>query len=368
MKFSIARTDMLAALSRINRVVDHDDKILISNNVLIRLSTDASKVAFTAVNSVMEIEVTASAEGYVSGATTVPAKFIYEIARRLPDGSKITMDTNDRSMKVRAGRSSYSLQTLPEADFPSFSIGTFDNKINLGMSDVKHLFGRVTFAAADDIRMYLTGVYLTKEGGFLRAAATDGHRLTQYDLETYGDRNTAFNVIVPRRTANEICLLANETDSTAVVETSPTRIKFTSGNTSLLSRLIDGKFPDYERIIPLGNDKIFDVNRLALSGAVRRVTAVASEGWFPIKMEAAEDLLKISGTDPITGNLAKEEIDIEYGDALVQVGFNSRYLDEVLNLIGGETVTLKLNDAVSAVLLSDKDDDRALYVLMPTRL
>ncbi len=198
MKFSIARTDMLAALSRINRVVDHDDKILISNNVLIRLSTDASKVAFTAVNSVMEIEVTASAEGYVSGATTVPAKFIYEIARRLPDGSKITMDTNDRSMKVRAGRSSYSLQTLPEADFPSFSIGTFDNKINLGMSDVKHLFGRVTFAAADDIRMYLTGVYLTKEGGFLRAAATDGHRLTQYDLETYGDRNTAFNVIVKR--------------------------------------------------------------------------------------------------------------------------------------------------------------------------
>ncbi len=152
------------------------------------------------------------------------------------------------------------------------------------------------------------------------------------------------------------------------METSPTRIKFTSGNTSLLSRLIDGKFPDYERIIPLGNDKIFDVNRLALSGAVRRVTAVASEGWFPIKMEAAEDLLKISGTDPITGNLAKEEIDIEYGDALVQVGFNSRYLDEVLNLIGGETVTLKLNDAVSAVLLSDKDDDRALYVLMPTRL
>ncbi len=364
MRFQILRADMLAVLSRVHRAIT-SNSIPILGNVLLHTTNDG--ISFHATNLDMEISATAAAEVTEPGSTTISARILYEIARRLPEGARILVETQEKTMTVRAGRSRFSLQTLPAKDFPSLVLGDMLGKFSINGADLGSLLKLASHAATDDSRTFLLGVYLHMAGGMLRAAATDGHRLVQRDVCILGLANVP-GVIVPRRTATEVCFLLGEVQDKAIVAISNTAIRFIIGNVTVTSKLIDGKFPDYGRVVPLGNDKEIEVGHVALEAAVGRVACPAAENWMTVKMEVGDGMMRLSSTDRDSGSVASEELSVEYSDEPVCVGFNSRYLVETLGLLTGETVVIKLADEVTQVLLSDKDNDNTLCVLMPMRL
>jgi DNA polymerase-3 subunit beta len=298
---------------------------------------------------------------------------IYDIVRKLPEGAQVELQASgDRSaLLVRAGRSRFTLQALPETDFPDLAAGELPHKFKLASKDLKRLVDKTQFAiSTEETRYYLNGIYLhtvEDKGTKLRAVATDGHRLAQAEMPAPKGATGMPGVIVPRKTVAEVQRLIEDAGDEVEVELSPAKIRFSFGKVVLTSKLIDGTFPDYGRVIPASNDKTLVVNKAEFAAAVDRVSTVSSERGRAVKLSLADGKLTLSVTNPDSGS-ATEELEVEYASEALDIGFNSRYLLDITAQIEGEKAELKLADPGSPTLLRDQDSAGALYVLMPMRV
>jgi DNA polymerase-3 subunit beta len=362
----------MRSLGHVHRVVERRNTIPILANVLVK--AERSKLSFKATDLDLEETETIPAEIGQGGATTVPAHMFYEIVRKLPEGAQIVLEASgDRAvLAIRAGRSRFTLQTLPESDFPDLAAGDMTHKFKLAAADLKRLIDKTQFAiSTEETRYYLNGIYLhaagTNKSPTLRAVATDGHRLAQVELPLPDGAAGMPGIIVPRKTVGEVQRLIETNEAEIAVELSPGKIRFTLDDVMLTSKLIDGTFPDYSRVIPTGNDKELVVDKKEFEQAVDRVSTVSSERGRAVKLSLTNGRLMLSVTNPDSGS-ATEEVEVEYGADPLDIGFNSRYLLDIAAQIEGEAAVLKLADPGSPTLIQDRDSKNALYVLMPMRV
>jgi DNA polymerase III subunit beta len=371
MKVTVERSALLKCLGHVHRVVERRNTIPILANVLIR--AENAKLAVKATDLDLEVIETIAADIAGPGATTVPAHMIYDIVRKLPEGAQVVLDASGErgSLTIRAGRAQFSLQTLPESDFPDLAAGEMTHRFTVSAKDLKRLIDKTQFAiSTEETRYYLNGIYLHGLDGkdaTLRAVATDGHRLAQVDLPAPSGAAGMPGVIVPRKTVGEVQRLIEDAEAEITIELSQTKIRFKLGDVVLTSKLIDGTFPDYARVIPLGNDKELTVDKPDFEAAVDRVSTVSSERGRAVKLSLSAGKLILSVTNPDSGS-ATEEIEVEYDAERLDIGFNSRYLLDIAAQIEGEVAVLRLADPGSPTLIQDRDAKDALYVLMPMRV
>jgi DNA polymerase-3 subunit beta len=372
MKVTVERTELLKSLGHVHRVVERRNTIPILANVLIK--ADKGRLSLKATDLDLEVIDSVAAEVSPGGATTVPAHMFYEIVRKLPEGAQIVLEgSGDRAvLSLRAGRSRFTLQTLPESDFPDLAAGEMTHLFKLAAADLKRLIDKTQFAiSTEETRYYLNGIYLhtaeTAKAATLRAVATDGHRLAQVELPLPPGAAGMPGIIVPRKTVGEVQRLIETREGEVGIELSGGKIRFSIGDVVLTSKLIDGTFPDYARVIPANNDKSLIVDKKDFEAAVDRVSTVSSERGRAVKLSISSGRLVLSVTNPDSGS-ATEELEVEYESDPLDIGFNSRYLLDIAAQIEGEVAVLKLADPGSPTLIQDKDAKGALYVLMPMRV
>jgi DNA polymerase-3 subunit beta len=372
MKVTVERAELLKSLGHVHRVVERRNTIPILANVLIR--AEKSKLSLKATDLDLEVIDAVAAEVGPGGSTTVPAHMFYEIVRKLPEGSQIILEASgDRAvLAIRAGRSRFTLQTLPENDFPDLAAGEMTHHFSLPAADLKRLINKTQFAiSTEETRYYLNGIYLhtagTAKSAMLRAVATDGHRLAQVELPLPDGAAGMPGIIIPRKTVGEVQRLIEDAEAEVVIDLSQGKIRFAIGDVVLTSKLIDGTFPDYARVIPVGNDKQLVVDKKDFEASVDRVSTVSSERGRAVKLSITGGKLTLSVTNPDSGS-ATEEIEVEYDSDPIDIGFNSRYLLDIAAQIEGEVAVLKLADPGSPTLIQDRDSAGALYVLMPMRV
>jgi DNA polymerase-3 subunit beta len=371
MRATVERSHLLKSLGHVHRVVERRNTIPILSNVLLR--AESGKLTLKATDLDLEVMEAVPAEIGRAGATTVPAHILYDIVRKLPDGAEVSLDTGDGSqLALKSGRSNFALQVLPEADFPDLTTGDFPTRFSLPAAALKKLIDRTQFAiSTEETRYYLNGIYLhavTVAGKpMLRAVATDGHRLAQAQMEAPAGSEKMAGVIVPRKTVGEIQKLVEDPDATVDIELSDTKIRITIGPVVLTSKLIDGTFPDYVRVIPQGNDKVLKLDRGEFAEAVDRVSTISSERGRAVKLALSDGKMVLSVNNPDSGS-AVEEIGVDYAADPLEIGFNSRYLLDVAAQLETGNAEFRFADPGSPTLIQDDGATDSLYVLMPMRV
>ncbi len=371
MKLTIERGALLKSLGHVQNVVERRNTIPILSNVLLEAGSNALGLTATDMDLTIIERVPVSVGN--GGAATVPAHTLYDIVRKLPEGAQVELDGGGAGQAtVRAGRSKFSLPTLPREDFPATAGGELPHRFAVSAKDLRSLIDRSRFAiSTEETRYYLNGIYLhvaeDKGGSHLRAVATDGHRLAKVEIAMPAGAAGMPGVIVPRKTVGELRKLIEETEEPVEVALSETRIRFVFESVTLSSKLIDGNFPDYQRVIPTGNDKSMTVDRRMFAEAVDRVSTIASEKSRAVKLSLKKNNLILSASSPENGS-ASEEIEVGYTGTPLEIGFNARYLLDITGQLQGAEVEFKLADSASPTLLSDTSDASALYVLMPMRV
>jgi DNA polymerase-3 subunit beta len=353
-------------------VVERRNTIPILSNVLLKTEDGALRLKATDLD--IEITERVPASGDQDGATTVPAHLLYDIVRKLSDGSEVELRTNGEGgqMTVTSGRSNFRLQCLPEADFPDITTGNFTHAFTLKASDLARLIERTQFAiSTEETRYYLNGIFLhtIESGGALRlrAVATDGHRLARAEMDAPVGSEGMPGIIIPRKAVSEIQKLLGEADDTVEVELSDAKIRFTVGEVVMTSKLIDGTFPDYQRVIPTGNDKALRLDRQSFSQAVDRVSTISTERGRAVKLAVADSQLTLTVNSPDSGT-ATEELAVGYDSDEIEIGFNAKYLLDITGQLSGEEAVFMLADPGSPTLIRDGGDEGTLYVLMPMRV
>ncbi|MHC5655084.1 DNA polymerase III subunit beta [Stappia sp.] len=372
MKVTLERTDLLKSLTHVHRVVERRNTIPILSNVLLRC--EGGQLLLKATDLDLEISERVAALVEQPGGTTVPAHMIYDIVRKLPEGAQVALETSsdNATLEIRAGRSRFALQMLPEADYPDITAGEFTHGFTLPASDLRGIIDATQFAiSTEETRYYLNGIYLHavagEDGDRLRGVATDGHRLARAEVPAPAGAMGMPGVIVPRKTVGEIQKLLEAPDAETRVEISDTKIRITTGDVVLTSKLIDGTFPDYGRVIPQNNDKEMLVDRDEFKAAVDRVSTISSERGRAVKLAMSEGRMILTVVNPDSGS-ATEELAIDYDADPLEIGFNSRYLLEITGQLRGDTATFRFADAGAPTLIQDKGSLDTLYVLMPMRV
>ncbi len=372
MKLTIERAALLRSLAHVQSVVERRTTIPILSNVLLEGADGALRL--TATDMDIAIVDRAEAEVAEAGAVTVAAHILYDIVRKLPEGSQVAFDSTSESdrLVLSAGRSRFTLQTLPKEDFPVMAEGDLTHSFEMPAADLRTLIDRTRFAiSTEETRYYLNGIYLhmaENEGvAVLRAVATDGHRLARAEMPLPEGAAGMPGVIVPRKTVSELRKLLEEAGEPVMVALSDTKIRFECDGAVLTSKLIDGTFPEYERVIPTGNDKVMEVACKALSAAVDRVATISTEKSRAVKLTLEAGNLTLSANSPESGT-ATEELEIGYDADPMQIGFNSRYLLDIAQQIEGEAAQFVLADGASPTIVRDATDASTLYVLMPMRV
>ena len=372
MKFSIERAALLKAVAQAQSVVERRNTIPILANVLILAEGD--KVKFTATD--LDIEVVDLADAVVArpGAVTVSAILLNEIVRKLPDGALITLSDNPQTARltIEAGRSTFALATLPREDFPVMATSDYASNFSAPAPVLRRLFDKSKFAiSTEETRYYLNGVYMhvsDSDGAkVLRCVATDGHRLARIDAPLPMGAEDMPGVIVPRKTVGELRKLLEDDNALIAVSVSETKIRFATPTITLTSKVIDGTFPDYTRVIPQGNTKRLEVDAAEFAKAVDRVATVSSERSRAVKLSLEEDRLILSVNAPDTGN-AEEELAVAYGDEKLEIGFNAKYLLEIASQVDRENAVFLFNSAGDPTLMREGNDMSAVYVVMPMRV
>ncbi|MEO1548832.1 MAG: DNA polymerase III subunit beta [Pseudomonadota bacterium] len=372
MKVSIERNTLLKAMSRAQSVVERRNTIPILSNVLIEASE--AEIAFRATDLDIEVVDKASAQVSQAGATTVGAHTLHEIVRKLPDGALVELsdDPSTGRLEVKAGRSHFSLATLPREDFPVMATAEYDCNFGIKAPALRRLFDKAKFAiSTEETRYYLNGVYMHASEGpsgqVLRCVATDGHRLARIDAELPAEAADLPGVIVPRKTVSELRKLLDDDDAQIAVSVSETKVRFATHDVTLTSKVIDGTFPDYTRVIPTGNTKRLEVDATEFAQAVDRVSTVSSERSRAVKLALDEDRLVLSVNAPDAG-AADEELAVAYGDEGLEIGFNAKYLLEIASQVDRENAVFMFNGAGDPTLMREGNDESAVYVVMPMRV
>ncbi|EJF85048.1 DNA polymerase III subunit beta [Candidatus Bartonella washoeensis] len=373
MHITVDRSQLLKSLGRVHRVVERRNTVPILSNVLI--DADKDSVQLKATDLDLEVTEAFMANVKQAGAITVPAHLLYDIVRKLPDGSEVilSVDMNQAStMSVVSGRANFQLQCLPKIDFPESLPGQFGCRFSLSASGLKHLLDCTQFAiSTEETRYYLNGIYFhVVDDGILklRLVATDGHRLAQVDMEAPSGVEGMPGVIVPRKAVGELQkLLSEEIDDDVCVELSETKIRFSIGSVVFTSKLIDGTFPEYQRVIPLTNEKKLVVNRQDFSSAVDRVSTISSDRGRAVKLTIEHGQLKLVVNNPDSGS-AEDQLAATYTSDPLEIGFNSRYLLDIAGQLSSDEMVFMLAEAAAPALIRDNDDADALYVLMPIRV
>lgn len=372
MRVVLERSNLLKSLSHVHGVVERRNTIPILSNVL--LIAEGSGLALKATDLDLEATETIAAMVDVPGATTVPAHLLYDIVRKLSDGAEVMLklDEDGKAMSVISGRSSFRLQCLPKSDFPELTAGTFSHSFQIEAGAFKRLIEKTQFAiSTEETRYYLNGIYLHAFGESdnlkLRAVATDGHRLARCECEAPAGSEGMPGIIIPRKTVAELQKLLDKPDVVMVVELSDAKIRFTIDSLVLTSKLIDGTFPDYQRVIPTGNDRKLVIDRQTFAQAVDRVSTISSERGRAVKLSIASGSLTLTVNNPDSGS-ATDELAADYDADPMEIGFNARYLLDVAGQLAGSEARFMLADAGSPTLVSDMEDADTLYVLMPMRV
>ncbi|TQS71486.1 DNA polymerase III subunit beta [Rhodobacteraceae bacterium] len=372
MKISIERAALLKAVSQAQSVVERRNTIPILANVLIEAEGDS--VSFRATDLDIEVVDRAPAQVERAGASTVSAVMLHEIVRKLPDGALVTLtaDADAGRMNVEAGRSSFHLATLPKEDFPVMATSDYAANFAAKAGVLKRLFEKSRFAiSTEETRYYLNGVYLHvtagEDGQVLRAVATDGHRLARIDAPLPDGAEGMPGVIVPRKTVGELRKLLDEDDVQINVSVSETKVRFATPTITLTSKVIDGTFPDYTRVIPVGNTKRLEVDASEFAKAVDRVATVSSERSRAVKLALEADKLVLSVNAPDAG-AAEEELVVAYSDERLEIGFNAKYLLEIANQVDRENAVFLFNSSGDPTLMREGNDASAVYVVMPMRV
>jgi len=371
MKATIERATLLKGLSHVQSVVERRNTIPILSNVLIE-ATAEGRLRLMATDLDIQINESVPADVEQPGTTTVSAHTLFDIARKLPDGSQVQLHAADGRVTIVAGRARFSLGTLPRDDFPQIAEGELPTHFELPAETLKQVIDKTRFAiSTEETRYYLNGIFLhaSEDGGkpVLKAAATDGHRLARVTVARPEGAEGMPDVIVPRKCVAELRKLLDEVDAQVSVSLSSTKIRFDLGTAVLTSKLIDGTFPDYNRVIPTGNDKILRLDPRGFQEGVDRVATIATEKTRAVKMALGRDRVTLSVTSPENGTAA-EEVPGDYSANEFEIGFNSRYLLDILGQIEGELVEVHLADAAAPTLIRENDKSPALYVLMPMRV
>ena len=372
MKISIERATLLKAVSQAQSVVERRNTIPILANVLIE--AEGESVSFRATDLDIEVVDRALAQVERAGATTVSAVMLHEIVRKLPDGALVALTDDPRTgrLTVEAGRSTFSLATLPREDFPVMASSEYTSNFAAKAGVLKRLFEKSKFAiSTEETRYYLNGVYMhvaEGEGGrMLRCVATDGHRLARVDAPLPPGAEDMPGVIVPRKTVGELRKLLDDDEMQIAISVSETKVRFATPEISLTSKVIDGTFPDYTRVIPSGNTKRLEVDANDFAKAVDRVATVSSERSRAVKLMLEEDKLTLSVNSPDSGN-ASDELVVAYGDEKLEIGFNAKYLLEIASQIDRENAVFLFNSSGEPALVREGSDTSAVYVVMPMRV
>ncbi|MDR6852904.1 DNA polymerase-3 subunit beta [Sphingomonas sp. BE123] len=367
MKATIERATLLRGLSHVQSVVERRNTIPILSNVLIEASPEGS-LRLMATDLDLQIDETVPAAVDQAGAITVPAHTLFDIARKLPEGAQVELSAAEGKIKVHAGRAKFELGTLPRDDFPVIAEGELPTVFELPAETLKQIIDKTRFAiSTEETRYYLNGIFLHVTDDQLRAAATDGHRLARVTVARPEGAQNMPDVIVPRKCVAELRKLLDEVDGSVGVSLSGSKIRFDLGTAILTSKLIDGTFPDYSRVIPTGNDKILKIDPRSFMQGVDRVSTIATEKTRAVKMALDRDRITLSVTSPDNGTAA-EDVPGEYAAQPFEIGFNSRYLMDILGQIESDLVEVHLADAAAPTLIREHDKSPALYVLMPMRV
>lgn len=377
MKVTIDRTVLLKALSHVQSVIERRNTIPILSNV--RLEANDERLALSATDMDLEIVKASPATVSVKGATTVSARTLYDIVRKLPKGAKIDLDATSGGERLQlvCDRSRFTLATLPIEDFPVMTSGELPFAFRLAASELRDLIDRTSFAmSTEETRYYLNGVYLhtvVHNGvSVLRAVAIDGHRLASVEMPLPAGAEGMPGVIVPRKTVTEVRRLVEDGEAEVEIALSETKIRFAvapeeRGGAVLISKLVDGTFPDYERVIPRHNDKQLDVECKRFAAAVDRVSAISSDRSRAIKLTIEAGTLTLAASAPEHGS-ATEEIEAQYHGKPIEIGFNARYLLDITRQIKGDNARFLLADSGSPTIAQELGDASAIYVLMPMRV
>jgi DNA polymerase-3 subunit beta len=367
MKATIERAVLLKSLGHVQSVVERRNTIPILSNVLMEAREDGS-LRLMATDLDLQVDETIPANVSQAGAMTVSAHTFFDIVRKLQEGSQVELTAAEGKMQVIAGRSRFNLSTLPRDDFPVIAEGDLPTRFELPAATLREIIEKTRFAiSSEETRYYLMGIFLHVVDDQMRAAATDGHRLARVTIGRPDGAEGMPDVIVPRKAVNELYRLLEELEGTVEISLSPTKIRFGLGSAILTSKLIDGTFPDYNRVIPTANDKLLKLDPKSFSAGVDRVSTIASEKTRAVKMSVDRDKVTLSVTSPENG-VATEELPADYGADGLEIGFNARYLLDILSEIDGDTVEVHLADAAAPTLLRENDKSNALYVLMPMRV
>ena len=373
MNLTIERAALLRALSHVQSVVERRTTIPILSNVLLR--AEGGQLALSATDMDLEIVERVPARIERDGQTTAPAHTLYDIVRKLREGSQVELETlgGRNELALRSGRSTFTLACLPPEDYPVMSAGELPHHFALPAAELRGLIDRTRFAiSTEETRYYLNGIYLhatkANEVPVVRAVATDGHRLARVEMTAPEGAAGMPGIIVPRKTVLELRKLVDEGGEDEVqIALGETKIRCQVGEAALTSKLIDGTFPDYDRVIPANNDKVLEVECKSFAEAVDRVSTISTERSRAVKLAIEKAGLVVSATSPENGT-AVEELEVRYQSTPLEIGFNSRYLLDITEQIGGEYVQFQMSDAGSPTIMRDSADGSALYVLMPMRV
>jgi DNA polymerase-3 subunit beta len=372
MKINVERGAFLKALSHVQSVVERRNTIPILSNVMVEAAK--GQVKLTATDLDIEIVEALPADVLRNGAATAPAHMLYDIVRKLPDGAQVQVELmagESGRLQVSAGTVRFELACLPKEDFPQMAAGALPHRFRLAADDLKRLIDKTRFAiSTEETRFYLNGIYVhaaKEDKETLRAVATDGHRLARFELELPEGAGDMPGVIVPRKTIGELRRLLDDADGAIEIALSDTKIQFAFNGVDLTSKLIDGTFPDYQRVIPSGNDKALSLEAKEFGLAVDRVSTISADKTRAVKLGIAKDKVTLTVINPESGT-ATEELAANYSATPIEIGFNAKYVLDITSQVEGKSVRFLLSDAGSPTVIEDPDDLRTLYVLMPMRV
>jgi len=363
-----SRDSILKPLTTVAGIVERRHTLPILANVLLRKEGDL--VSFLATDVEIQIQTTASiGSGSEANATTLSARKLIDILKALPEGPEVSISVTNRKATIQAGKSRFQLQTLGAEEFPTVAVNEqFAASFSLPQRQLKHLFQMVHFAMAQqDIRYYLNGLLLVTDGHAVRVVATDGHRLAFCQTELAGDPMPHNEVIIPRKTVLELQRLLSDGDDAVQIDVASNQVRFRFSEVEMVSKLVEGKFPDYQRVVPTGYKKRLVLARDGLAASLARASILTSDKFRGVRLSLSPGVLRIQ-TSNAEQEEAIEEIEVDYADDALEIGFNVGYLQDVLGNLKTEQIQIELGDANTSALLTVPGDTSFKYVVMPMRI